>query len=135
MAYKDKSQMYDYNNRFNSDNYDRISVLVPRGDRQRIKDHAERLGVSVNAFIRSAIHDAMERDFDTEERLIDRVIEMVDLQTAGEIPSEELYRLAEDVVQAHAYGPGSEHIGAAQLSSIVIDRYESERTDNDDDFE
>lgn len=52
-------------NKYKAKAYDRIGLEVPKGDRERIRDHADRLGVSVNAFIRRAIDEAMERDYAT----------------------------------------------------------------------
>ena len=44
------------------EHYDRISVTVPQGKREEIREHAERHGESVNAFINRAIDETMERD-------------------------------------------------------------------------
>ena len=44
-------------------NYDDIKVRVPKGQRERIKAHADRYdNGSVNAFIQRAIAEAMARD-------------------------------------------------------------------------
>lgn len=44
------------------ENYDRIEVKVPKGEKEAIKAHAERQGESLNGFIQRAITVAMERD-------------------------------------------------------------------------
>ena len=44
------------------EHYDRISVTVPQGKREEIRQHAETQGESVNGFINRAIDEAMERD-------------------------------------------------------------------------
>ena len=44
------------------EHYDRISVTVPLGKREKIKQHAEGQGESVNSFINRAIVETMERD-------------------------------------------------------------------------
>ena len=44
------------------DHYDRISLTVPQGKRDKIKAHAESQGESVNGFINRAIDDQMQRD-------------------------------------------------------------------------
>lgn len=41
---------------------DDIKVRVPKGEREVISAHAESQGESLNAFIRRAIAEAMERD-------------------------------------------------------------------------
>jgi predicted DNA binding CopG/RHH family protein len=42
--------------------YDRLEVLVPKGEKDAIKDHSAARGESVNGFINRAIHETMERD-------------------------------------------------------------------------
>lgn len=44
------------------EHYDRISVTVPQGKREEIRQHAESQGESVNGFINRAIDEAMEND-------------------------------------------------------------------------
>lgn len=41
----------EYKNKFQSEKYDRISVLVEKGRKESIKAHAESKGMSLNAFI------------------------------------------------------------------------------------
>lgn len=48
--------------RYVKDNYDRIVLTVPKGNRDKIKAHADSLGESMNGFINRAIIEAMERD-------------------------------------------------------------------------
>ena len=43
-------------------NYDRMELTVPKGEKDHIKSHAEKMGESVNSFIQRAIKEAMERD-------------------------------------------------------------------------
>lgn len=42
--------------------YDRINLTVPKGDKERIKTHADARGESVNAFINRAIKNQIEED-------------------------------------------------------------------------
>jgi hypothetical protein len=43
--------------------YDRINLTVPKGEKDKIKAHADLMdGGSVNAFIQRAIRETMERD-------------------------------------------------------------------------
>lgn len=51
-----------YINGFISEKYDRIGLLVPKGQKEIIRAHAESRGESVNAFIQRAIAEAMKRD-------------------------------------------------------------------------
>ncbi len=49
-------------NKWNANAYDRVAVVVPKGQKDVIKAHAESRGESVNAFIQRAIAEAMARD-------------------------------------------------------------------------
>lgn len=49
-------------NKYNAENYDRISLSVDRGKKDIIKAHAESKGESVNGFINRAINETMERE-------------------------------------------------------------------------
>lgn len=43
-------------------NLDRISIAVPKGQKETIKAHAEAHSESVNGFINRAIEETMQRD-------------------------------------------------------------------------
>ena len=43
-------------------NLDRLSIAVPKGQKDTIKAHAEGRGESVNGFVNRAISETMERD-------------------------------------------------------------------------
>lgn len=49
-------------NKYNAENYERISLNVPKGEKDKIREHAEAMGESVNGFINRAINETMERD-------------------------------------------------------------------------
>lgn len=49
-------------NKYMAKTYDRINLIVAKGDKDTIKAHAESLGESVNGFINRAIAEAMARD-------------------------------------------------------------------------
>jgi uncharacterized protein (DUF1778 family) len=48
-------------NRYNAKAYDRIALVVPKGQKEIIKAYAESHGESVNGFIQKAIALAMEK--------------------------------------------------------------------------
>lgn len=50
------------NQRWDSKNLDRVSLALPKGKKDIIKSHAEKMGESVNKFISRAINETMERD-------------------------------------------------------------------------
>ena len=53
-------------NKYISKNYDRISVVVPKGKRELIQSFALSQGLSTNAFINYAIDRAMDSDHKSE---------------------------------------------------------------------
>ena len=53
-------------NRYNAKAYDRIGLVVPKGQKDIIRQHAESRGESVNAFILRAVEQAMEKESSAE---------------------------------------------------------------------
>ncbi len=49
-------------NKYMKENYDEIKVRTEKGQKDRIKAHAESRGESVNAFINRAISETLERE-------------------------------------------------------------------------
>ena len=49
-------------NRYAAKTYDRINLIVKKGQKQVIQAHAEQNGESVNGFINRAIEETMQRD-------------------------------------------------------------------------
>lgn len=49
-------------NKYNAKAYDRIALQVKKGEKDKIKDHAQSKGESLNGFINRAIHETMSRD-------------------------------------------------------------------------
>lgn len=54
-------------NKYISKAYDRINLVLPKGQKETIKAHAEARGESVNGFIGRAIQETMERDRAAQE--------------------------------------------------------------------
>ena len=48
--------------RYVKTNYDRIDLTLPKGEKERIKEHAAAHGESVNSFIQRAIKTAIKND-------------------------------------------------------------------------
>lgn len=48
--------------RYNAKAYDEIKVRVFKGDKEKVKAHAENQGESLNGFIKRAIDETMKRD-------------------------------------------------------------------------
>jgi uncharacterized protein (DUF1778 family) len=55
-------------NKYMSENYDRINLTVPKGQREVIKAHAEAVGKSTNAFIVEAIEEKIEREREVQRK-------------------------------------------------------------------
>lgn len=47
-------------NRYNSSAYDRVSLMVPKGDKEKIREHAEAKGESINGYIKRLIKEDMK---------------------------------------------------------------------------
>lgn len=62
MADKYTEKKKESNRRWDSENLDRVSLALPKGKKDTIKAHAEKMGESVNKFIARAIDETMERD-------------------------------------------------------------------------
>lgn len=59
MAYKDKRRLYDYNNRFQRENYDRITIIPRKDEGLLIRKAAADAGVTVSAFVLQAVREQM----------------------------------------------------------------------------
>lgn len=57
----------EYDNNYVRNNYDRISVTVPKGLKAQLQAHAEHRRESLNGFIQRAIREAVERDGGTSD--------------------------------------------------------------------
>lgn len=49
-------------NKYNAKTYDRINLQVKKGERDKLRAHAENQGESLNGFINRAIRETVERD-------------------------------------------------------------------------
>jgi predicted HicB family RNase H-like nuclease len=60
------------NNKYVAKAYDEIKVRVPKGDKDKIKAHADSRNESVNGFINKAITEKMERDGSGDNAAVER---------------------------------------------------------------
>lgn len=51
-------------NKYNAKNYERISLFVEKGKKEKIKAHADNKGESLNGYINKAIDNAMNNDWE-----------------------------------------------------------------------
>lgn len=56
----EKFDKISYNNLYNQKKYDRINLLVPKGQKQTIASRAAENGESVNAFVNRLIRQALD---------------------------------------------------------------------------
>lgn len=49
-------------NRYNQKNFDRFSLMLKKGRKEQVKEHAESMGESMNQFVTRAIDETIERD-------------------------------------------------------------------------
>lgn len=61
MAYKKTDKLIKYNNQFNRENYDRISLMIAKGKKEQIQALAKLNAESVNGFINRLIDAEIER--------------------------------------------------------------------------
>ncbi len=54
-------------NKYVKNNYDRINVTFPKGQKEIIREHAKKQNESVNAFITRSVSETMERDNQKKE--------------------------------------------------------------------
>ena len=52
----------EYKNKWQKENVDRVNLTMPKGNKEKIKAHAQARGESLNGFINRAIDETMERD-------------------------------------------------------------------------
>ena len=50
------------NKKYITEKWDYVRFRVPKGEREILKKHAEKMGESVNAFVYRAVKETMERD-------------------------------------------------------------------------
>ena len=60
MAYKDKAVKTAAQNKYISKAYDRVNLLVGKGDKEQIRAAAAAQGESVNEYIREAVRRRMD---------------------------------------------------------------------------
>lgn len=62
MPYKKTKKLISYNNEYNKQAYDRVSLMLKKGKKEIIQKKAKENGESVNAFINRAIDLLLEKD-------------------------------------------------------------------------
>ena len=60
MSYKKTNKLIKYNNEYNKQNYDRISLMLPKGKKALIQQAAKVQGISTNQFINAQIDKQLD---------------------------------------------------------------------------
>ena len=58
----EKSEKSAYRNNWIAEKLDRVNLTMPKGKKEQVKEIADKLELSVNAYINLAIDERMERD-------------------------------------------------------------------------
>ena len=61
-ANMEKSEKSAYRNNWIAEKLDRVNLTMPKGKKEQVKEIADKLGLSVNAYINLAIDERMEKD-------------------------------------------------------------------------
>lgn len=61
MAFKDKGKELSYIAQYQKDNYDRITVMAPKGTKDQVRKAAELKGMKISAFVLDAVQKELER--------------------------------------------------------------------------
>ena len=64
----DKTEKSAYRNSWIAEKLDRVNLTMPKGKKEQIKEAADKVGLSVNAYINLAIDERMERDTNSSEQ-------------------------------------------------------------------
>lgn len=62
MAYKDLSQRIRIVNEYNKQNYDRVTIMLPIGERDKLKAYVKARGESMNSYILRLIQEDQKRE-------------------------------------------------------------------------
>lgn len=57
-----KAEKSAYRNSWIAEKLDRVNLTMPKGKKEQIKETADKIGMSVNAYINLAIDERMDRD-------------------------------------------------------------------------
>lgn len=61
MSFKDKEKELSYIAQYQKDNYDRITVMAPKGTKDQIRAAADLKGVKTSAFVLECVRKELER--------------------------------------------------------------------------
>ena len=53
-------KQYDRQNEYNRTHYERVGTVLPQGSKDKIKAKAEKMGITVNAYLKKVILDSLK---------------------------------------------------------------------------
>ena len=63
---KNSKAKIDANRRYDEKTYDHLNIIIPKGHKDIIKEHAQKKGESVSAYVNRAIDTQMKQEDDQE---------------------------------------------------------------------
>lgn len=61
MKKQESFDQFKYQNEYNKEKYDRLTLVMPKGKKDKVKQHADELNKSMNSYINDVIDKDMER--------------------------------------------------------------------------
>lgn len=58
---KKKFSKFDYNNEYAAEHYDRITILLPKGRKDKIKKYCQNKKISMSEFINACLDEKLKR--------------------------------------------------------------------------
>lgn len=58
---KKKFSKFDYNNEYAAEHYDRITILLPKGRKEKIKEYCKSKDISMSEFINACLDEKLKR--------------------------------------------------------------------------
>lgn len=58
----DKTEKSAYRNNWIAEKLDRVNLTMPKGKKEQVKEVADKVGLSLNAYINLAIDERIEKD-------------------------------------------------------------------------
>lgn len=74
MAFKEKEKELSYIAQYQKDNYDRITVMAPKGTKEEIKKAAELKGMKISGFVLDAVQKELLRMKEQFNKTIDSIV-------------------------------------------------------------
>lgn len=61
MAFSEKKAAFEYVNKYQKENYDRITIMAKKGKKLEYKEAAQREGMSLSAFVMACVDEKIKK--------------------------------------------------------------------------